>query len=182
MNKELTIWECLPDSIAGAIANSPTPEAMFTALMPAIGEFLNCDRCFVYLRDPQTSLGKVPFCWRQNSAIPEIYNADWNLEPESLAAEDPMFAAALRAESTIFIEDINTTSDRIVSRQFERENFGHRALIHAHICQEDKLWGVLQPCVFDRPRKWSHTERQVMEQIVKFIVPKAVEYVTNRTV
>jgi GAF domain-containing protein len=174
--------KCIPNPIALVITNSLTSEAMFTALMPAIGELFKCDRCFLYLRNPQTRLGKIPFCWRRNSAIPEIYNENWNLEPESLTSKDPMFAAALRRSPTIFIEDINTTSDRILSRQFERENFGHRALIHAHLCHDDQLWGVLQPCVFDRPRKWTQAERQTIKQIVKLIVPIAVEYVTDHTV
>ena len=172
----------LPDSIAVIIANSPTPEPMFTALMPAIGEFLQADRCFVYLRDPQTCLGKVPFCWCRTPMIPKIYNRHWMLEPESLASADPMFAAALRTEPTIFIEDVNTANAQIVSQQFERENFGHRALIHAHLCHNNRLWGVLQPCIFDRSRKWTPIERQTIEQIVTLIVPIAVKYVIDRRV
>jgi GAF domain-containing protein len=180
--RDRTMLANLPESIAGIITNSPTPETMFTALMPAIGEFLQVDRCFLYLRDPQTSLGKVPFCWCRTSAISTIYNHHWSLEPELLASADPMFAAALRTEPTIFIEDVNTTSDRILSRQFERENFGHRALIHAHLCQDDRLWGVLQPCIFARSRKWTQIERQTIERIVKLIIPIAVQYVIDRRV
>ncbi len=166
----------LPDEIVQILNQSQPPIALLAALMPAIGKFLQCDRCFVYLRDPQTRMGGVPFCWRQDVAIPEIYNESWQLEPESLASEDPMFAAALRTEPSIFVEDVQTASDRTLNRQFEAENFGHRALIHAHLCQDGQLWGVLQPCVFDRPRHWTQIERETFDLLVFNITPIAVRY------
>lgn len=179
MNLDLTSSEKLANSIELLLIESHAPEAFFSTLIPTLGEFLNCDRCFLYLRDPQTRLGKVPFCWRRNPAIPEIYNESWQLEPESLADEDPMFAAALRTEPSIFIKDVQTANDRILNQQFEAENFGHRALIHAHLYQDDQLWGVLQPCIFDRPRNWTQIERQMMDQIVRSIVPIAIKYVNK---
>jgi GAF domain-containing protein len=62
----------LPVSIAQAFAIAQTPEALFTALMPALGEALECDRCFLYLRDPQTQMGRVPFCWGRDASVPII--------------------------------------------------------------------------------------------------------------
>jgi GAF domain-containing protein len=155
MNFDLTLINKLPEPIDKVFTQAQTPEQLFTNLMPAVGELLTADRCFLYLRNPQTRLGRVPFCWRRTADIPLIYNDSWNLEPETLTSEDPMFAAAVRAAPSIFIEDIKTTSDRILSRQFEAENFGHRALIHAHLIYKNQLWGVLQPCIFDRPRNWT---------------------------
>jgi GAF domain-containing protein len=179
MNFDPILIANLPTSIGRAFTQSQTSEQLFTKLMPAIGEFLKADRCFLYLRDPQTKLGRVPFCWLRTAEIPQIYNDSWNLEPETLTSEDPMFAAAVRTEPSIFIEDIKTTSDRIVSRQFEAENFGHRALIHAHLSHDRQLWGVLQPCIFDRPRNWTSTERDTVDSIVKLITPIAIEYVNS---
>ncbi len=176
MDLNPTSLENLPDAIARILIQSPTPQALFSELMPAIGEFLQCDRCFLYLRDPHTRWGGVPFCWRKNAAIPEIYNETWQLEPESLTSEDPMFAAAVRTEPSIFVEDVQTASDRVVNRQFEAENFGHRALIHAHLCQDRQLWGVLQPCVFDRPRIWTQLERETIDRLVVQLTPIAVRY------
>ena len=177
MDVTSTSLENLPDAIERILNRSPTPPVLLAELMPALGEFLQCDRCFVYLRDPQTRLGGVPFCWRRNETIPEIHNDTWQLEPESLTSEDPMFAAAVRTEPSIFVEDVETASDRVLNRQFEAENFGHRALIHAHLCQDRQLWGVLQPSVFDRPRIWTQSERATIECLVAQITPLAVRYV-----
>lgn len=169
--------DCLPSTIAQLLDTFQRPESLFSALMPALGTFLQCDRCFLYLRDPQTRLGRVPFVWVRSSEIPTVFDADWKLEPASLGDEDPMFAAALRTAPSIFVEDVETASSDVLNRQFEQENFGHRALIHAHLSYEGQLWGVLQPSVFGRSRSWTDSERQVIDQLVPAITPMAVSYV-----
>ncbi len=92
-----------------------------------------------------------------------------------------MFAAALRTDPSIFVEDVETASPDVLSQVFERRSFGHRALIHAHLCQHNQLWGVLQPCLFERPRQWTAVERQVINQIVLAIMPKAIAYIKAAT-
>lgn len=158
--------------------NSKTADAIFSALMPALGEVLNCDRVFLYLRHPHAQTGKVPYCWCRNSNYPEVRDAEWKKEPESLAKEDPMFAAALRCEQSIFVGDVETANPEIVSKDFEAKSFGHRALIHAHLCSDGLLWGILQPCIFDRPRIWTDFDRQIIAAVVKKISPLAVDYAT----
>jgi hypothetical protein len=123
----------LPDSIQTLLQTAPTPENLFPPLMEAIGQWLDCDRCFLYLRDPHTRLGKVPFCWTRSADIPTIYDSDWKPEPADLASEDPMFAAALNTKPSIFIEDVETAAPDLLNSKFEQQNFGHRSLIHAHI-------------------------------------------------
>ena len=167
----------LPTSIENVFTTHKTPEAIFSALMPTLGEFLKCDRCFLYLRNPETGLGKVPFFWIRNSTIPKIYDENWKPEPDYLSSEDPMFAAALRTEPSIFMDDVNTTDVEILNQEFEKRIFGHRALIHAHLCQDEQLWGILQPCIYQYARNWTQKERQVMDQVTQIITPIAVEYV-----
>jgi GAF domain-containing protein len=167
----------LPHLIAKVFETSESLEATFSALMPALGEFLKCERCFLYLRDPQTRVGRVPFCWTCSTAIPQVYDENWKIEPESLVIEDPMFAAALRTEPTIFVEDINNANPAVLSRQFEEKSFGHRALVHAHLCQQNQLWGILQPCTFDSLRRWTLAERDAIHQITEMITPIAARYV-----
>jgi GAF domain-containing protein len=159
-------------------SNNKTADAVFSALMPALGDILKCDRVFLYLRHPLTQIGKVPYCWCRNSNYPKVRDADWKKEPESLAKEDPMFAAALRCEPSIFVEDVETANPAIVSKDFEAKSFGHRALIHAHLCSDGLLWGILQPCIFDRPRIWTEFDRQIIAAVVEKISPLAVDYIT----
>lgn len=153
------------------------PETLFAELLPVLGEALQCDRCFLYLRNPQTQMGRVPYCWRRNDQIPEVFDPDWKPEPDSLADEDPMFAAALRTEPSIFVEDVETASSDVLNREFERENFGHRALIHAHLRQDGQLWGVLQPCVFGRSRIWTAADRAAIAEVEKILTPLAIAYI-----
>ncbi|PSR15973.1 GAF domain-containing protein [filamentous cyanobacterium CCP3] len=146
-------------------------------VLAVLGQQLQCDRVFLYVRNPAADIGRVPFCWTARSSVPTIYDPEWKPEPSSLADEDPMFAAALRAQPSIFVEDVETAGPEVLNREFEHKTFGHRALIHAHLCSEQMLWGVLQPCVFDTPRTWSQRDRQLIEQAVAWLTPVAMTYV-----
>lgn len=171
----------LPPKIAEVLKTHQSPEALFEQLMPAIAEFLKSDRCFLYLRNPKTRLGRVLFCWTRNADIPTVYDEDWKPEPEGLEDDDPMFAAALQCQPSIFVADVITASPEILNAEFERENFGHRALIHGHLCQNHQLWGVLQPCFMHEPRHWTPEEKAVIVRIIEQITPIAVHYVEQNT-
>ncbi|MFH7026463.1 MAG: GAF domain-containing protein [Heteroscytonema crispum UTEX LB 1556] len=171
------IDQTLPEAIQNILDKHSEPDAVFTDLLPVLGEILQCDRCFLYLRNPQNSVGKVQGCWRRNSEIPDITDRDWKAEAASLPKKDPLFAAALRTQPSIYIEDVETASPEVVNREFERKEFGHRALIHAHLCQDNQLWGVLQPCVFNHPRVWSECDRAIITQLESKITPLAVAYI-----
>lgn len=167
----------LPRAVSEALSSSTDATTVFQHLLPALGHYLQCDRCFLYLRDPQTRYGQAAFCWCRSDAYPDVSEAEWKQEPESLAAEDPQFAAALRTAPSLFIEDVETADPVVVNQEFERTHFGHRALIHGHICQGDQLWGILQPCVFGQPRPWTSTERSMIEALLPQLVPLAIAYV-----
>ncbi|MDV3003039.1 MAG: hypothetical protein N5P05_004694 (plasmid) [Chroococcopsis gigantea SAG 12.99] len=155
------------------------PDALFSALLPILGLVLNCDRCFLYLRHPETKLGKITHIWRRNPDIPNIGNPQWELEPPSLPEEDPMFAAALRTDPSIYVEDVETADPKVVNKDFERRSFGHQALIHAHLCHNGQLWGVLQPCVFGQSRVWSDSDRVIVTGLENQLVPAVVQYVNK---
>jgi GAF domain-containing protein len=152
-------------------------ERVLSALMPEIANLMLCDRCFLYLRNPETRWGKVAFCYCRDRSLPNITARSWQLESSELEREDPMFAAALNCQPSIFVEDVETADSQLVNREFERQHFGHRALIHAHLCSENRLWGVLQPEVFDRARIWSQIDRSFIEEIVHLTTPLVIEYV-----
>ncbi len=172
--------DVLPDYIL-EIFDKNLSEEVLSALMPALGKYLQCDRCFLYLRNPRARVGKVPFCWTRNNTILDVSGTKWAEEPENLVISDPMFAAAVRAEPSIYIDDVETASSEVLSQEFEKKSFGHRALIHAHLCCKNELWGVLQPCVFSHPRYWTQTEQLAIEKIVQVITPIAIKYVQEVT-
>jgi len=156
------------------------PEQFFSQVIPIVGDLLNCDRCFLYLRNPETGIGKVTHCWRRSDRYPNVFDPDWKPEPPGLAQDDPLFAAALRAAPSVFVDDVETADPQVVNRAFEQTNFGHRALIHAHLRSQGQLWGILQPCVFDQPRFWSEFDRSIMSELESALTPKAIAYVQSK--
>lgn len=168
----------LPATIQSILDKYTEPDSVFSAILPAVGEVLECDRCFLYLRNPQTQFGKVAYCWRRHQNIPDITYPEWELEPASLPQEDPLFAAALRTEASVYIEDVETANPKVVNKEFERQHLGHRALIHAHLCQDGQLWGILQPSVFGQKRIWSDFDHAVITQLESKLTPLVVKYIT----
>lgn len=171
----------LPKTIQSILDTDGRLDSIFSALLPALGKVLQCDRCFLYLRNPQTKFGKIVYCWRQNHQIPDVTYTEWQLEPAWLPQKDPLFAAALRAEPSIYIEDVETASPNILNKEFERKSFGHRALIHGHLSQDGQLWGTLEPCVFGHPRIWSDFDRAVFSQVTSQLTPLVVAYVQDNS-
>lgn len=167
----------LTEELEHAFTFSSDPEATFAAVLPAVCEALQTDRCFLHLRNPKTRVYKN-LCWRRSAEIPDTSTNGWEPE-ENWEDEDPMFAAALRGDASIFVDDVETTAPEVLNREFERKNFGHRALIHAHVVQEGELWAILQPCIFGQPRDWSEDDRTLVYQILERLKPVAIAYVTG---
>ncbi|MBW4564687.1 MAG: GAF domain-containing protein [Mojavia pulchra JT2-VF2] len=171
----------LHEAVQSILEKNSDPDAIFTAILPVVGEVLQCDRCFLYLRNPQTKFGQIGYCWRRNQDIPDMREPEWKLEPAWLPQVDPLFAAALQTAPSIYVEDVETASPEVLNKDFEREHFGHRALIHAHLCQDQQLWGILQPCVFGQQRTWSESDRTFITQLENKLAPLAVAYVKGAT-
>ncbi|AFZ32721.1 hypothetical protein Glo7428_4275 [Gloeocapsa sp. PCC 7428] len=167
----------LPEALENVFADNSEPDAIFNALLPALCNVLQTDRCFLYLRNPHNQKGKVAYCWRRSEEIPDVIDSEWSREPESLAAEDPLFSAALQAKPSVYVEDVETANPEVVNLGFERKHFGHRALIHAHLCEDDLLWGILQPCIFGKPRVWSESDRAIITELEQRLTPLAITYV-----
>ncbi|MFE4104798.1 GAF domain-containing protein [Almyronema epifaneia] len=167
-----------PPELEALLSPQRDPAELFTELLPTLGKLLACDRCFLYLRHPESRLGQVPFCWRRSDAFADLTDTHWKPEdPTQLEQQDPLFAAALRGEHSIFIEDVETANAAVVNLEFERQNFGHRSLVHAHLWSHGQLWGILQPCNFTRPRPWQELDKSVIIHTVQKITPLAVKYV-----
>lgn len=161
-------------SLDQLLADTDQPLAQLTeALLPAICQILQTDRCFLQVRHPTRRLYQI-FCW-QRPGFPDLTTDGWQPE-EPWEEEDPMFAAALRAAPSIFVEDVDSAGPETLNRDFERQNMGHRALIHGHICQDGLLWGILQPCVFGSARRWSESDRRFVLEMIECIKPRVVSY------
>ncbi|MBD2459541.1 GAF domain-containing protein [Oscillatoria sp. FACHB-1407] len=166
----------LPSALQVVFDQHHKPDAIFSALLPPLCEVLQCDRCFLMLRNPSTRIGKVAYCWRRKPDVPDMTEYQWRQEDE-WEKEDPLFAAALNGKPSVYVEDVETADATVLNREFERKYFGHRALIHAHLRQDEQLWGILQPAVFGEPRVWSEGDRAVIAALEDKLAPLAKTYV-----
>jgi GAF domain-containing protein len=166
--------QTLPPTLETVFAQLQSPEALFQALLPEICQVLQTDRCFLHVRKPSERLYQN-FCWRRRPDLPDTSTDGWQPE-DHWEEEDPMFAAALRCAAPIFVEDIETASPDVLNVEFERNYMGHRALVHAHICQDGALRAILQPCLFGQPRVWSEFDRSVIIELLDRLKPYVIRY------
>lgn len=170
----------LPEVIENVFVANSKPKDVFAALLPAVCDVLHSDRCFLHVRNPHTRMYQN-FCWRRSPEIPDTSTDGWEAEIE-WEREDPMFAAALRADPSIFVEDVELASPDVLNIEFERKYLGHRALIHAHLCHDGLLWAILQPSIFGYPRRWDEFDRSIIHQVLEKLKPFVLSYVRDASV
>ncbi|MFE4106959.1 GAF domain-containing protein [Almyronema epifaneia] len=154
-------------------------DEIFAEALPVLGQLLQCDRCFLYLRHPQKRLAKVAYCWCRTSAFPDLAESSWQPEnPEQLEAQDPLFAAALAGGSDIFIADIETASSDLINLAYEHQFFpGQRSLAHIHLHRQGQLWGILEAAMFHHQRGWTEFDRSLLGFSREQMMPLAIAYV-----
>ncbi|MDH3691556.1 MAG: GAF domain-containing protein [Gammaproteobacteria bacterium] len=168
----------IPPELEAVVASDESVESKLSNLIVLLGEALRCDRCLLFLRDPRTRRSYNSHGWtrRPEYALKQTRES-WSQEPVSLADDDPMFALALRDPNALYIEDIETAGPDVLNRDYERDLFGHRALIHAPIYYQDLMFGIFEPCVFCKPRQWTEFDRAVTVWAQTKLGPMAAEYV-----
>ena len=166
------------DELGRLFEDAVEPDALFTALMPALGEVLRCDRCFLYLREPTKGQGRITHCWARDGRAAEWIGAAWLEDPT--APQDPLMTIALQTPVAVFVEDIETASSAVVDRAYEREKFRHRALVHAPIYLKDALIGVLECSMFEIPRAWSEGDRQLIAALQAKLTSPAQAYLKQQ--
>ena len=151
-----------------------------TALMPLLCRELDCDRCALFLRDPETLLSRMTHAWARAPEF-ELAREDrgWTPQSPTLVEDDPMFAEALVNPEALYIEDIETADPALVNAPYEREHFGHRALVHAPLFHEGAMYGILEPCVFGEPRIWTVSNRETVSGVQRALAPLAARYVAE---
>jgi GAF domain-containing protein len=156
------------------ILNQPA-DAALRDLMPALCEVLDCDRCFLYVRNPDTATGQITHCYSRSPECPDLTGSR-SIESADITQKDPLMALAFCTPDAVFVDDIETASSDVVNLQYEQEEFGHRALIHAPIYWQDKLYGILEPCLFAQPRVWTAADRAVIAWTQEQLAPLVIEY------
>ncbi|WP_420147574.1 GAF domain-containing protein [Spirosoma sp.] len=171
----------LSASIEELLRAEHSPSHTLNQIVEYVGLALQADRCFLYVRQPDRGRGRSAFCWRKNQSIPDknTIQPDWQADTDELPAEDPLIRAGLAIKPSVYVDDVETASPDVLNREFERKTFGHRALIHAHIQKDSKLWGILQPCVFGRVRHWTDEEKKQIETILPLLQPVIAAYVNE---
>jgi GAF domain-containing protein len=169
----------VPRDIESLFADERDPAALFEALMPAAARALSCQRCLLFLRDPVHWWSCCTHGWWDlpEHAFPR--EKTWRRQSESLAVEDPMFGEALRNPIALFIEDVETAGPEVLNLEYERRDFGHRALIHAPLFHDGRCFGIFEPCVFERPRAWTAADRALTAWLQERLGALAARYVAD---
>ncbi|MEO0802097.1 MAG: GAF domain-containing protein [Cyanobacteria bacterium J06642_2] len=170
----------LPVALQAVFEQNHAPDALFVALMPAVVDALQCDRCFLFLRDPQRQLTRITHGYSRYPRRPTMVQTRWNRDSPDLNAKDPLTASAYRSPEAHFIEDIETAAPGTLNLTLERSVFGHRALVHAPIYHQAMFYGVLEPCMFDVPRVWTERDREIILALQQVLGEPVVRYLRDR--
>ncbi|MEX2648248.1 MAG: GAF domain-containing protein [Alphaproteobacteria bacterium] len=167
----------MTDALDRAFDADLAEPANLGAVVRAFARALDVDRCFLYLRDPESLRAGVVVCWRRSEAVPDLpeaYLAGWWDEDRRIHTEDPMFADALAGHPAAFIADTEA-AEAGVSPEVERK-FSHRALVHVNLNADGRLWGILEPMTV-APRAWSAADRAVVAATRAALSPWAKDLV-----
>jgi GAF domain-containing protein len=160
----------LPPAIE-AVFELDDPQEVFDALMPVLCVALSADRCFLYLRDRATGRGGMVASWSADAQWPDM-RRPFEAEIDDLFTIDPMMGLASRNPEALFIEDVETAGPEILNLEFELD-FGHRALIHAPVYDEGQLLGILEPCAFGEPHRWTEDDHSLTAVVQERLGPVA---------
>ena len=168
----------IPAELQAVFDNNTSGDEKMARLMQVLCGVLDCDRCLLFLRDPIARKSRCTHGWETDPGFAfDRPDEGWSEEPTTLEADDPMFAEAVKNPEALFIEDIETAPSTLVNAEYERENFKHRALVHAPLQHDGKLYGVLEPCTMEEPKVWSERDREVTAWTMKKLTPIAMEYI-----
>jgi GAF domain-containing protein len=157
------------------------PDALLTALMPALCQVWQCERCFLCLRDPATTLTRITHSYCARDDRENLIEADWVPEDDAIL-NDPLMILAFQTAEAVYVEDVETADATVVNLAYEQQVFKNRALIHAPIYVKGNLYGILEPCVFDQPRVWSEFDRWITVQMQQRLGKWVLRYLIDQGV
>jgi GAF domain-containing protein len=167
----------IPKDLKSLLEEGGSDDVLLTRLSERYARSISADRCILFLRNPDDRRSKATHEWVRAPRF-RFRRGDrgWVAPSATLLEDDPMFAEALRNPVALYIEDVEAADPALVNREYERA-FGHRALIHAPFYHAGKMFGILEPCVFDEPRVWSETDRLITAWVQERFAPHAAAYV-----
>jgi transcriptional regulator with GAF, ATPase, and Fis domain len=168
----------LPAELERVFTSTLDPDAMLTALMPVLCETWQCERCFLCLRDPNTTLTRITHSHCTRADRESLLETDWVLEDEAIQA-DPLMVIAFRTPEAVYVEDVEIADASVINLAYEQQVFKSRALIHVPIYHQGQLYGILEPCVFDQPRVWTAFDQELTVQVQQRLVPWIMEYLAG---
>ena len=151
-------------------------DAKLGRLMPLIVTALQTDRCFIYMRDPKRRRVAYTHGYTALKAWRHFGDGSWRTEPDPATLNEPMLKKAFSDPSPLFIEDIETAPEGMLSVDLERRVFGHRALIHAPIYHHGIFYGVLETAIRDTPRRWTDIDRAVISAMQPKVTALAADF------
>ena len=146
-----------------------------TLIMQVLCQVWQCERCFLCLRDPDSSLTRITHshCTRPDHS--SLLESDWVLE-DAAVLTDPLMVLAFQSPDAVYVEDVETADAATINLAYEQQVFKSRALIHIPLYSQRRLYGILEPCVFDQPRVWTKADRWVAMQMQQRLEPLVIEY------
>ena len=154
---------------------------LFDQLVIAMVDLLKCDRCHLYIRDPELLIGQTLHCHRNSIEIPDMLDSKPYSEPVYFAEKDPLFAAALQCERSIFLDDLASVSPKKGDIAFFAQQYkGQKSLVQGHICSNNQLWGIFQASQFTRSRPWTRFDHNMVHTIIDKITPLVSVYVKRK--
>ena len=168
----------VPAELKAVFEADTADDAKMGDLMKVLCDVLDCDRCLLFLRDPDSRKSRCTHGYETDPSYALDRPDDgWATEPENLVSDDPMFAEAMHNPEALYIDNIETASPDLVNAAYEREHFKHQALVHAPLQQDGKLYGILEPCTIAAPRQWTDADRETIAWTMEQLTPIAVAYV-----
>lgn len=143
----------------------------FDRLMLGMVELLQCDRCYLYLRDPQLKMCQIAHCYCVHPEIPNLTQTNAETEPFYRRDTDPLFAAAIAGEPAIYIDNIGNLLSETANCYWQKNYGDHQALMQAHIILDGELWGIIQAANFNSPRPWAKFDKDIISLVVDKITP-----------
>jgi GAF domain-containing protein len=172
----------IPASLQAWAASDAGPDAKLNALMQTYAEAMDCQRCILYCRQPESGRVTTTHAWWSDDRYaidwPSWVSDEW-VDEGPPNAEDPLYHAALKDPAPIYIEDVDNDPTGLVNTEFEHRIFYHQAFIHAPVYQDGKFYGILEPSVFGAPRSWSAADREITAWIQAQLGPIVAEYVAT---